>query len=150
MQARMPHPVMTIPGLYPALMKVSGSIQAVGLGESLSELVHLRASQINGCSVCTEMHARGLQKAGEPDERIWAVGAWRESPHFTEAERAALELTEVLTRVADKGDAVPDDVWNEAAKHYDEAQLSALVMEIAVINLWNRVNAATRQVGGSV
>lgn len=150
MQARMQHPALTIPDLYPALMKVSGSIQAVGLGESLSELVHLRASQINGCSVCTEMHARGLKKAGESDERIWAVGAWRDSPHFTDAERAALELTEVLTRIADRGDAVPDEIWDAAAKHYDEAQLSALVMEIAVINLWNRVNAATRQVGGSV
>ena len=111
--------------------------------------MHLRASQINGCSVCVEMHASDLKKAGESDERIFAVAAWREAPYFTDAERAALALTEAMTRLSDRADAVPDDVWDEVARHYDEPALAALTLSIASVNLWNRLNAATRQVAGT-
>ena len=112
-------------------------------------LVHLRASQINGCSVCVDMHARDLRKAGESDERIFAVAAWRETPYYTDAERAALALAEAMTRLSDRPDPVPDDVWDEAARHYDERALAALTLSIATVNVWNRLNAATRQVAGS-
>ena len=112
-------------------------------------MVHLRASQINGCSFCAEMHSRELQDAGEPEQRIWTVAAWREAPYFTEAERAALALTEALTRIADRPDPVPDEVFEEAARHYDEQELAALIIEIGAINVWNRFNVATRMPAGS-
>jgi alkylhydroperoxidase family enzyme len=94
------------------------------------------------------MHSRELKAAGEPDERIFMVGAWREAPYFSDAERAALALTEATTRLADSSDPIPDEVWDEAARHYDEKQLSGLVIAIATINAFNRVNAATRQITG--
>src|SRR5690606_42152831 len=115
----------------------------------LLELVNLRASQINGCSVCVDGHWRRARRHGESDERLFAVGACREAPYFTDAERAALALTEAVTRLADREDAVPDDVWSAAAAHYDEKQLAALLLAIASINVWHRVNAATRHVAGS-
>jgi len=98
--------------------------------------------------VCVDMHARDMKRAGETDERLFAVAAWRDAPYFTDAERAALALAEALTRLDDRADAVPDDVWNEAARHYDERELSALLLSIALINVWNRLNVATRQVAG--
>jgi AhpD family alkylhydroperoxidase len=113
------------------------------------KLIHLRASQINGCSVCVDMHARELKEAGESDQRIFTVSAWREAPYFTEAERAALALTEATTRLSDREDPVPDAIWDEAARHYDEPALATLVLQIALINVWNRLNAATRQVAGA-
>jgi len=111
--------------------------------------VNLRCSQINGCSVCVHMHARDLRKAGESDERIDTVAGWRDTPWFTDAERAALALAESLTRLADRSAAVPDEVWADAAAHYDEQQLAGLVLSIGVVNLWNRVNIATRQEAGT-
>jgi AhpD family alkylhydroperoxidase len=108
----------------------------------------LRASQINGCSICVEIHSHELKLAGEPAERVNSVAAWRETPYFTEAERAALALAEAATRLADRPDAVPDDLWDEAARHYDKAQLAALVIAIATINAFNRINATTRQITG--
>jgi len=117
--------------------------------ETTAMLVVLRASQINGCSVCVDMHSRELKAAGEPDERIFTVAAWREAPYFTDAERAALALAEAATRVADQPDPVPDQVWEAAARHFDQAQLSALVISIATINAWNRINATTRQISGN-
>ncbi|MGZ4312382.1 MAG: carboxymuconolactone decarboxylase family protein, partial [Solirubrobacteraceae bacterium] len=105
-------------------------------------------SQINGCSVCVDMHSRELKAAGEPDERILTVAAWRETPYFSDAERAALALTEAATRLADRSDPVSDEVWEHAASHYDDGQLAVLVLAIAGINAWNRINAATRQVSG--
>jgi AhpD family alkylhydroperoxidase len=113
------------------------------------ELVHLRASQINGCSACVDAGARSAKKAGETDDRLFAVAAWREAPYFTDAERAALALAEAATRLADRADAVPDEVWDEAARHYDEQGLAALTLMIAVTNLFNRLNATTRQVAGA-
>jgi len=149
MQARLKNPVMLIPGALQALMALDKSTEAADVPYVTRKLVHLRASQINSCSVCVDMHARELKKAGEKDERIFAVSAWRETPYFTEPERAALALAEATTRLSDRADAVPDDVWNEAAQHYDEKQLAALVVQIALINAFNRLNAATRQPVGA-
>jgi AhpD family alkylhydroperoxidase len=111
--------------------------------------MNLRASQINGCGVCVNMHPRLAKKAGETDDRLFAVAAWRETPYFTDAERAALALTEATTRISDRPDPVPDEIWDEAARHYDEATLAAIVIAIASINVWNRLNVATRQVAGA-
>jgi AhpD family alkylhydroperoxidase len=112
------------------------------------ELVHLRASQINGCSFCVVAGTQSAKKAGETDERLFAVAAWREAPYFTDAERAALALTEAVTRLADRPDAVSDEIWEEATRHYDEKGLSAIILMIATTNLFNRLNATVRQVAG--
>ena len=148
MQARMTNPVFLVPDAMQALQAFAGAGQGGGLTARLIELVNLRASQINGCSVCVQMHAAALKQGGETDERLYAVAAWRETPYFTPAERAALALAEAGTRLADRPDAVSDEVWDEAARHYDEAGLAALVLAIAGINVWNRLNAMTRQVAG--
>jgi AhpD family alkylhydroperoxidase len=148
MQARIKNPAMTVPGALKALGMLSASAHHAGIPDTTHYLMHLRASQINGCSVCTDIHSRELQHAGEPTARIFAVAAWREAPYFTDAERAALALTEAVTRLADSPDSVPDEVWDEAARHYSEPQLGALLVSIAAINTWNRLNAATRQIGG--
>src|SRR5206468_10809667 len=94
--------------------------------------------------------SRDLKKAGETDERLFAVAAWREAPYFTDAERAALALTEAATRLSDRADPVPDEIWNEAVRHYEQPALAALILSIAVINAWNRLNVTTRQVPGPV
>jgi AhpD family alkylhydroperoxidase len=145
----MPSPVAVIPAAMKGLYAYSKATEGAGVPETTLHLVHLRASQINGCSVCVEMHAGDLRKAGETDERIFAVSAWYDAPYFTDAERAALALTEAVTRMADRPDPVPDEVWQEAAAHYDERGLAALLVAISVINVWNRLNVATRQVAGS-
>ena len=146
-QARMNHPVMVVPDAMKALQAL-GDLTKNGLPEKLLELVHLRASQINGCSACVDMHPKLAKKAGETDERLFAVAAWRETPYFSDSERAALALTEALTRLSDRADAVPDAVWNEADKNFDEAELAALILAIANINVWNRLNVAVRQPAG--
>jgi AhpD family alkylhydroperoxidase len=146
----MKHPAMMVPDAMQALQALGTSVAKGGVPRRTLELVHLRASQINGCSVCVDMHPRIAKKAGETDERLFAVAAWRETPYFNDAERAALALTEALTRLSDRSDPVPDEVWNEAARHYDEPTLAALLIAIAGINVWNRLNVATRQVVGSV
>jgi AhpD family alkylhydroperoxidase len=112
------------------------------------ELVRLRASQINGCGFCTDMHTKEAARAGETPVRLNLVAAWREATVFTEAERAALELTEQGTRIADAAGGVSDEAWANAAKHYDEDQLAALVFSIALINAFNRVNVIIRQPAG--
>ncbi|QDZ11330.1 carboxymuconolactone decarboxylase family protein [Devosia ginsengisoli] len=145
MQARMKHPVFVIPEALQALQTLGRTTAAAGPSAQLLELVNLRASQINGCSICVQMHSAALRQHGETDERIFAVGAWRETPFFTPAERAALALAEAGTRIADHPEVVTDEIWEEAARHYDEAELAALVLGIAGINLWNRVNGMTRQ-----
>jgi len=148
MQSRMSNPAMILPEAMRALQALAKASQNNGLPSRTIDLVHLRASQINGCSVCVDMHARQLKSAGETDERLFAVAAWRDSPYFTDAERAALELTEALTRLSDRSDPVPDEIWNNAAAQYDERALAALVLAIATINVWNRLNVATRQIAG--
>ena len=148
MQPRMKNPAMALPGTMEALMTLAKSTEKCGVPRTTLELMNTRASQINGCSVCVDMHARILKKLGEKDERIFAVGAWREAPYYSDAERAAFALTEAATRLNDRADPVPDEIWNEAARHYDETALGALVVSIGLINLFNRLNATTRQVGG--
>ena len=118
------------------------------LPTSTQELVKLRASQINGCGFCTDMHTKEAEHAGETSQRLNLVAAWREATVFTDAERAALELTEQGTRIADAAGGVPDEVWANAAKHYDEDELAALVCLIAQMNTWNRLNVITRQPAG--
>ncbi|HEX5146041.1 MAG TPA: carboxymuconolactone decarboxylase family protein [Conexibacter sp.] len=141
----MKQPAMVLPDAYRALLALSKAAKDGGLPAQTVHLVHLRASQINGCTYCVEMHAQELKDAGASDERIWTVAAWREAPYFDDAERAALALTEALTRIADSGDPVPDAIWEPAARHYDERALAALLIEISAINVWNRLNVATQQ-----
>lgn len=148
MQARMKNPALMVPEAMTALQAFGASIHQSNLSPKTLELVHLRASQINGCSVCVDGHVRIAKKAGETDERLFAVAAWRDTPYFNEAERAALALTEALTRISDRPDPVPDDIWNEAARNYDEDELANLLLAIANINVWNRLNVATRQPAG--
>ncbi|MFI6658569.1 carboxymuconolactone decarboxylase family protein [Streptomyces sp. NPDC050523] len=118
------------------------------LPAATGELVKLRASQINGCGFCTDMHTKDALAAGEDPQRLHMVAAWREAKVFTDAERAALELAEQGTRIADAAGGVPDDVWENAAKHFDEEQLAALVATIALINLYNRFNVIVQQPAG--
>jgi AhpD family alkylhydroperoxidase len=148
MQARMKNPAMVLGAMEPvqALFK---AIYGGGVDQATLELVHLRASQINGCSACVDSGAKAARKAGETDERLAAVVAWREAPYFTDPERAALALAEAATRLADRPDPVPDEIWDAAAGHYDEKQLAAIVLMIALTNLFNRLNATTRQVAGA-
>lgn len=150
LKPRMRNPVALIPDAMRALQAVSRAASGRGVPRRTLELVHLRASQINGCGFCLDMHARNLKEAGESDERLFAVAAWREAPYFTAAERAALALAEAATRLSDRADPVPNDVWDEAARHYDEAGLAALVLAIAAINAWNRINVTTRQIAGAI
>jgi len=145
---RITNPAFAVPGAMEALQALNKAISRVRISPGLLELMHLRASQINGCGVCAVQHPKIARKLGESDDRIFAVAAWRDAPYFTDAERAALALTEAATRLADTADAVPDEVWDEAARHYDEQELAALVLAIASINVWNRLNVATRQVAG--
>jgi len=150
MEARMNHPAMILPGAMPALQALGAAVEKGGLPKGLLELISLRASQINGCGVCVDMHPRLARRAGETDDRLFAVAAWRETPYFTDAERAALALTEAATRLSDRPDPVPDEIWDDAARHYDEVELASLVVAIASINVWNRLNVTTRQMVGQV
>ncbi len=149
MQTRMRNPATILPDATNAIQALLKATRKGGVPQAVLELVHLRASQINGCSFCVDAGARGAKQAGETDERLFAVAAWREAPYFTDAERAALALTEAVTRLADRADPVPDEVFDEAARHYDEQGLAALILMIATTNLFNRLNATTRQVAGS-
>ncbi|MGA4839664.1 carboxymuconolactone decarboxylase family protein [Streptomyces sp. G45] len=147
--ARMPNPAQVLPGAMPAVLTLLKEATKGGVPQTVLDLVHLRASQINGCSYCVIGGAQNAKKAGETDERLFAVAAWREAPYFTDAERAALALAEAGTRLADSPDPVPDAVWNAAAEHFTEEQLASLVLWIGITNLFNRVNAITRQPGGT-
>ena len=143
MEPRMNHPVAVVPGAMEALQALSKAATKTGVPFATLKMVDLRASQINGCSFCVEMHARELRKAGESEERIATVAAWREAPWYSDAERAALALTEAVTRIADRPESITDEVWADAAKHYDESQLGGLLITIGSINVWNRLNAAS-------
>ncbi len=149
MQARMNHPAVTVPAAMDALVALTRAISGTGLTDTMQELVQLRASQINSCGVCLQMHAQALRKAGLSDEKIDTVAGWPDSPHFDDAERAALALTEAVTRLSDRSDPVPDEVYAEAAAHFDEQQLAGLILAISAINVWNRTNVATRQIAGA-
>ena len=149
MQARMNNPATILPDAMPAIQALQTAIYKAGVPGKTLALTHLRASQINGCSVCVDGGVRHARKAGESDERLFAVAAWREAPYFTDAERAALALSEAVTRLADRADPVPDDIYQEAARHFDERALAGLILWIGMTNLFNRVNATTRQIAGS-
>lgn len=149
MQTRMRNPAMIVPDSMQALKALWMAVEKGGVPARTLHLVHLRASEINGCSFCIDGGWRHARKAGETDERLFAVAAWREAPYFTDAERAALALTEAVTRLSDRSDPVPDEIWNAAARHYDESALAALVIAIAMVNVWNRLNVATRQPAGA-
>src|SRR3984957_2819777 len=149
MPRRMKNPAVVIPGAMEAIQKLNQAVhQSAGVPTTTLALVHLRASQVNGCSACVQAGAAQARKAGESDDRLATVAAWRDTPYFTDAERAALELAEAVTRLADRSDPVPDAVWNEAAQHFDESAMAALLLEIAFTNLFNRLNLPTRQVAG--
>jgi AhpD family alkylhydroperoxidase len=145
----MQNPAVIIPDAMPAILSVLKATKKGGVPQATLELVHLRASQINGCSYCVDGGVRSAKKAGESDERLFAVAAWREAPYFTDAERAALALTEAATRLSNRVDPVPDAIWEEATRHYDERQLAALILMIGVTNLFNRLNITTKQVAGA-
>jgi AhpD family alkylhydroperoxidase len=144
----MKNPAMVLPEVLEALLALNQATEKAEVPSKTIGLVQLRASQINGCSVCVDMHCRDLKRAGETDERLFTVAAWRDAPYFNQAERAALALGEAVTRLSDLPDPVPDSVWEEASRHYDERSLAALITSIALINTWNRLNVATRQVAG--
>ena len=144
-QARMRNPATLLPDAVKAINLLYKAAHSAGVPGSTLELVHLRASQINGCGACLDSGARNARKAGETEERLFALAAWRETPYFTDAERAALALAESATRLADRADPVPDEVWDEAARHFEEKELAALVLWLATTNFFNRLNATTRQ-----
>ena len=148
LQARMPNPAFAVPDAMDALLALGKALDAAGVPPITRELVHIRASQINGCGVCLVQHPKFARKHGETDERIWAIAGWRDAPYFDDAERAALALAEAVTRLADHAGGVPEEIWEDAAAHYDEQQLGALVLSIASVNLWNRLSVTTRQVAG--
>ena len=148
MHARISNPALIFQDAMQAMMALAASIEKSGVPKKTLDLIHLRTSQINGCAVCLDLHARGARKSGETDLRSFTVAGWRDAPYFTDEERAALALTEAVTRLSDRADPVPDDVWQEAARHYDERALGAIVLQISLVNVWNRVNVATRQVAG--
>ncbi|MGW2921165.1 carboxymuconolactone decarboxylase family protein [Streptomyces angustmyceticus] len=149
MNARMKNPAVVLPEAMRPLLDVVEATRRGGVPEETLELVHLRASQINGCSFCVDGGVKSARKAGVGDEKLFAVAAWREAPYFSDAERAALALTEAVTRLADSSDPVPDPVWDAAADHFDERQLSAIVLAVGVTNLFNRLNATIRQPAGA-
>ncbi len=145
MEPRITNPAGLLPDAVKAVNLLYKAAHTAGVPEGVLELVHLRASQINGCGPCVDHGARAMRKAGETDDRLFAVPVWRETPYFTEPERAALALAEYATRMADQPDPVPDAIWDEAAKHFSEKELAAIVLWIATSNFFNRLNVTTRQ-----
>ena len=150
MTARMNNPASFLPDSMKGIQSLIKGAHSAGVPQATMELAHLRASQINGCSPCVYSGAISAKKAGESDERLFVVAAWRETDLFSDAERAALALAESMTRLSDRADPVPDEVWQEAAEHFDEKQLAGLVLWISTTNLFNRINAATKQPAGTV
>lgn len=120
-----------------------------GIDASILELTHLRVSQVNGCAWCLEYGLRGAAKAGLTDSQVIQVAGWRDSELFSEAERAALDLAEHITRIGDRSNPVPDPIWEEAARHFDDSQLAGLVLWVATTNAYNRINVTTRRVPGT-
>jgi AhpD family alkylhydroperoxidase len=150
MEARMKNPAFVLSETMQGIRGIFKGIYQGGAPQELLEIVALRASQINGCSACVHSHVHNLKKSGESDERVGNVAAWREAPFYSDIERAALELTEAVTRIADRpGDAVPDAVWDEVAGHFDEKQLSAIILTIGITNFFNRINATIKEPAGA-
>ena len=134
-------------GLGRAILNLQQEVDASGLDRTLRELVKIRASQINGCAYCLDMHTKDARATGETEQRIYALSAWRETPFYTDRERAALEWTETVTRVADTH--VPDDVYERVREHFNESELVALTFAVVAINAWNRLAIAFRAPAGS-
>jgi len=145
---RISNPAALLPDAWEGIQKLLGAVRKGGLDEKMLALTHMRASQLNGCSACIDGAVRHARKSGGLDDRLLLVAGWRDSSRFTEAERAALALTEAMTRLADRPDPVPDALWDAAAEHHDERALAALVLHIALTNLFNRLNVTTRQPAG--
>ncbi|MFD7320636.1 carboxymuconolactone decarboxylase family protein [Streptomyces sp. NPDC059875] len=148
LKPRMTNPAYVIPEAASAIQDLVKATRQGGVPESTLELVHLRASQINSCGFCVDYGVKSARKAGVSDEKLFAVAAWREAPYFSDEERAALALAEHATRLADTSDAVPDEVWDAAADHYDEKQLAAIVLMVGLTNLFNRLNVTVKQPAG--
>jgi len=148
MQARINNPALSVPGALDGLRDFGMTARTGEVPEETLALIELRVSQINGCSVCADIHSRELEHLGTSPERLHTLAAWRETPYFSAPERAALALAEAATRIADDPEGVSDAVWDEAARHYSDTQLAALVVAIAAINAFNRLNASTRQMTG--
>jgi AhpD family alkylhydroperoxidase len=146
---RLKNPTGLLPGANDAVQALIQSSRKGGVPEETLALVHLRASQINGCSFCVDSGWQGTKKSQDASRKLFAVAAWREAPFFTEAERAALALAEAVTRLSDRPDPVPDEIWDEAARHFDERQLAAILLWVATTNVFNRINVAVRQPAGS-
>jgi AhpD family alkylhydroperoxidase len=145
----MQNPAVILSGAMRPIQEIFKAVHSGGVEGQTLELVHLRVSQINGCSACVDGGVKTARKAGVSEEKLATVVAWRETPYFTDEERAALALAEAATRLADRADAVDDEIWDTAATYYDEKQLAAIVLMIGVTNLFNRLNATTRQIAGA-
>ena len=141
------HYLTAAPGAYKAMLGLEQYLRECGLEEHLLHLIKLRASQINGCAYCLDMHWKDLRAAGENEQRLYSLDAWRESPYYSERERAALAWTEAVTLV--NSSHVPDDVYEEARQHFDEKELSNLTLAVATINAWNRLAIAGRTTPGT-
>jgi AhpD family alkylhydroperoxidase len=148
MQARSQNPAVLMPEAMKPLMELGKLVRKASVDKTTVELVQLRVSQINGCSVCVDGDFRTAGRAGVSDEKRYTVAAWRHTSYFTDAERAALALAEAATRLADRRDPVPDETWQEAAKHFTEPELAALTLAIGITNLYNRLNVTTGQIAG--
>ncbi|WP_043613992.1 carboxymuconolactone decarboxylase family protein [Nonomuraea candida] len=146
MEARIKSPANA--DVVAAVQLLTKAMHAGGVDPLVLELVHLRASQINGCSPCVYGGVASAKRRGETDERLHSVAAWREAPFFTEAERAALALAEAATRIQDGAPGVTDEIWQAAAAHFDEKQLQAIILSVAMTNFFNRVNHAVREPAG--
>jgi AhpD family alkylhydroperoxidase len=149
MSARMKNPAMVLPDAMKGINNLYKAMHQGGVPQTTLELVHLRASQINGCGACIDAGVRSARNAGESDDRLLVLAGWRDSDRFTDAERAALALTEAATRLADRPDAVSDEIWDEAADHFDERQLSAIILMVATTNFFNRINTTIREPAGA-
>ena len=149
MEPRIKEPLSLLPDVMAPIQAVLKSAYTSGVPRATLELVHLRASQINGCAWCVVSGSEQAARAGETAERLAALVAWREAPYYDDAERAALALTEAATRIADRPDPVPDEIWDAAARHFDERQLAGIVLMIGISNLFNRFNVTTRRIAGT-
>lgn len=147
--ARMKNPALVLPGAKNGIGAIFGAMHSSGIDPRVLELVHLRVSQINGCSACVDAGVISARKAGETDDRLLRVPAWRETDLFSEAERAALALAEAATRMADTSDPVSDAVFDEAADHFSEEELSAVILMVAITNFFNRINVTIHEPAGA-
>ena len=150
MEARMKNPAMVLGDAMKGIQYLYKAMHQGGVPVTTLELVHMQVSQINGCCACVSAGVESARKAGETIDRLVLVTAWRETDAFTDAERAALALAEAATRLADRADAVPDEIWEEATRHYDENGLAAIILMIATTNMFNRINATIKEPAGAI